>query len=131
MGSARCSPRPPDSGLRTPRHSQERKVILQERKVILVIFYLLLREEWETARSDQIATPTEQEGFVHCCDEVQVEHVRRRYFPAHEEVIALGFDPTQLHAETRYEPGAGGEPERFPHVYGELRRHAVLVVREA
>jgi uncharacterized protein (DUF952 family) len=45
--------------------------------------------------------------------------------------VALAFDPTQLPVETRYEPGAGGEPERFPHVYGALPRESVAFIRDA
>lgn len=93
-----------------------------------MIFYLLLRTDWEIGSSDPVAVPGE-EGFVHCCDERQITDVRRRYLPVDEEVVALAFDPTQLPVETRYEPGAGGEPERFPHVYGALEREFVAFVR--
>jgi uncharacterized protein (DUF952 family) len=90
-----------------------------------VIFYLLPREDWENGRLDPVAVPGEEEGFVHCCDERQVIYVRRHFFPAGQDVVALAFDPTRLPAETRYEPGTGGEPERFPHVYGTLPRDLV------
>ncbi len=92
-----------------------------------MIFYLLPRRDWESGL-DPVALPGEQ-GFVHCCDERQITDVRRRYFPAGEDVVALAFDPAQLPAETRYEPGTGGEPERFPHVYGALPRAFVTSVR--
>jgi uncharacterized protein (DUF952 family) len=93
-----------------------------------MIFYLLARRDWDEGSTGLVAAPGE-EGFVHCCDERQIGDVRRRYFPADEEVLALAFDPTQLEAETRYEPGSGEEPERFPHVYGALRRESVAFVR--
>jgi uncharacterized protein (DUF952 family) len=94
-----------------------------------VIFYLMVRRELESGSADLVAVPDE-EGFVHCCDERPINDVRERYFPADEEVVAVAFDPTQLLAETRYEPGAGGEPERFPHVYGALHREFVALVRD-
>jgi uncharacterized protein (DUF952 family) len=93
-----------------------------------VIFYLMSRRDLEGGSPDVVAAPGE-ERFVHCCDERQIAYVRRRYFPADEEVVALAFDPTRLPVETRYEPGAGGEPERFPHVYGPLRREFAAFVR--
>jgi uncharacterized protein (DUF952 family) len=93
-----------------------------------VIFYLMLRRDLESAGAGQVAAPAD-ERFVHCCDERQIAYVRRRYFPADEEVVALAFDPTRLPAETRYELGSGGEPERFPHVYGPLQRESVTSVR--
>lgn len=92
----------------------------------LVIFHLMLRTD--TRATDSVAEPG-AEGFVHCCDERQIADVRRRYFPLEAEVVAVAFDPTQLPVETRYEPGAGGEPERFPHVYGPLQREYVAFVR--
>lgn len=95
-----------------------------------MIFYLLLRRDWEDGSTDQVATPSE-EGFVHCCEEQQINDVRRRYFQADQEVVALAFDPTQLPVDTRYEPAAGGEPGRFPHVYGALQRDLVAYARGA
>jgi uncharacterized protein (DUF952 family) len=94
-----------------------------------VIFFVLYREEWENLETDLVAAPGDN-GFVHCCEEGQLELVRQRYFPADAELVALAFDPVMLKAETRYEPGSGGEPERCPHVYGELRRECVVFVLE-
>jgi uncharacterized protein (DUF952 family) len=93
-----------------------------------VIFYLMLRRDWESGTADPVAEPRKEEGFVHCCEERQILDVRRRYFPVNEDVVAVAFDPTLLPAETRYEPGTGGEPERFPHVYGALQREFVAFV---
>jgi uncharacterized protein (DUF952 family) len=38
------------------------------------------------------------------------------------------IDPTRLGAETRYEPGSGGEGERFAHVYGPIETSAAIDV---
>jgi uncharacterized protein (DUF952 family) len=95
-----------------------------------VIYYLLLRRDWQNGSPDPVAVPG-GEGFVHCCDERQIADVRRRYFPANEDVVALAFDPTRLLFETRYEPGTGGESERFPHAYGALHRDFIVCVRDA
>jgi uncharacterized protein (DUF952 family) len=92
-----------------------------------VIFYLMLRKDLESG-AGLVAVPAE-EGFVHCCDERQISDVRQRYFPPDEDVVAVAFDPTQLPVETRYEPGAGGEPERFPHVYGALQGDFISFIR--
>lgn len=94
-----------------------------------MIYLLLPLPQWEES-ADPVATPGD-EGFVHCCDERQVAYVRRRYFAQDEKVMILAIDPTQLDAEARYEPGAGGEPERFPHVYGTITRSSVMEAREA
>ncbi len=88
----------------------------------------MLRRDSDSGSPGRVAVPGE-EGFVHCCDERQIADVRRRYFPLDEEVVAVAFDPTQLPVETRYEPGAGGENERFPHVYGALQSQFVAFIR--
>jgi uncharacterized protein (DUF952 family) len=96
-----------------------------------MIYYLLTRQEWDDGRVRDFLVEPGDGGFVHCCDERQIEMVRQTYFPPNQEVLAAGFDPTQLDVETRYEPGSGGESERYPHAYGPLRRQSVEVVRTA
>jgi uncharacterized protein (DUF952 family) len=93
-----------------------------------MIYCLVDAGEWESKRHEPIVALPGEEGFVHCCDRRQIAAVRRNYFPSGSTVVALGVDPTVLAADTRYEPGAGGEPERFPHVYGPLRRADVAEV---
>jgi uncharacterized protein (DUF952 family) len=86
-----------------------------------MIYHLVEKSEREARRNHQhIATPG-PEGFVHCCDERQLAAVKAFYFANDATVVALMVDPTQVEFETRYEPGAGGESERFPHVYGPYR----------
>lgn len=92
-----------------------------------MIFHLLDEAAWR-ASGDSVAEPG-PEGFVHCCDERQLGDVRHRYFPTDAGVVALTLDPTLLSAETRYEPGSAGEPERFPHVYGPIARSDIIDVR--
>lgn len=90
-----------------------------------MIYHLLDPGQWDTTQSrDVVAEPTDQ-GFVHCCDEHQIDGVRRRFFDG-GRVVALALDPTMLAAETRYEPAVDGVGERFPHVYGPLPAHAVI-----
>lgn len=95
-----------------------------------MIFHLLVRQDWHAATADAPVAVPGEDGFVHCCDEAQIAGVRRRWFAPDAEIVAVAFDPTRLPAEIRYEPGAGGELERFPHVYGALPRDRVASVRE-
>jgi uncharacterized protein (DUF952 family) len=56
-----------------------------------VIFHLLVRHDWDAATGDaRVASPGE-DGYVHCCDEGQIADVRRRWFAADAEVVALAF----------------------------------------
>ena len=86
-----------------------------------MIYYLIAQRDWEQVSHSkaEVASPG-SEGFVHCCDDGQTSHVRAMYFPADQHIVALTVDPTRLSSETRYEPGSGGESERFPHVYGPI-----------
>ena len=94
-----------------------------------MIFHLLARQDWNGATADAPVAKPGEDGYVHCCDEGQIAGVCQRWFAPGAEIVAVAFDPTRLPAETRYEPGAGGEPERFPHVYGALPRDQVAFVR--
>jgi uncharacterized protein (DUF952 family) len=93
-----------------------------------MIYCLMDAKEWESKQHQSIVAIPGPEGFVHCCDTGQMAFVRRNHFPSGLSVVALGVDPVVLDAETRYEPGSGGEPERFPHVYGPIRREDVAEV---
>jgi uncharacterized protein (DUF952 family) len=95
-----------------------------------MMYCLIAENDWEQAKdSDAEAASPGVEGFVHCCDERQVQYVRTTYFAVSSAVVALAIDPTRLSSETRYELGSAGEPERFPHVYGPIHVSEVVGVR--
>ena len=95
-----------------------------------MIYHLLLAREWESRKQSATVAIPGQDEFLHCCDERQLAPVREAYFPSRSKVVALGVDPTLLSSETRYEPGNGGEVERFPHVYGPIRASDVISILE-
>jgi uncharacterized protein (DUF952 family) len=94
-----------------------------------MIFLLAMRATWERGGDTAPLVSPDTDPFVHGCDEAQIEFVYRSYFSGETDVLALGLDPTRLDAETRYEPGSRGEPQRFPHVYGPIHRADVVEVR--
>ena len=93
-----------------------------------MIFCLMDAEEWDSWQHESLVAVPGPESFVHCCDKQQMAFVRESYFPTGSTVVALSIDPTALDCETRYEPGSAGELERFPHVYGSIRRADVVEV---
>jgi uncharacterized protein (DUF952 family) len=93
-----------------------------------MIIYLMDAEDWDSRRHESLVALPGPEGFVHCCDKHQMGLVREDRFPTGLTVVALSIDPTALDSETRYEPGSGGERERFPHVYGSIRHTDVVEV---
>jgi uncharacterized protein (DUF952 family) len=95
-----------------------------------VIYHLVERQTWVEQQAEPFIAVPGPEGFVHCCDNRQIHRVRTDFFPPGARLVALALDPTLLDVETRYEPGVGGEPERFPHVFGPIARAAVQRVIE-
>jgi uncharacterized protein (DUF952 family) len=96
-----------------------------------VIFYIVEAAEWALKRGDHDVAMPGLDGLVHCCDEGQLAAVAANYFPVGASLVALAVDPTKLESETRYEPGAGGEAERFPHVFGPISAKDVVAVSPA
>jgi len=90
-----------------------------------LIYYLVEDSLDPNPTGDSVIEPG-PDGFVHCCDERQIHEVRKAYFPPGTRVLAVVVDPTRLSSETRYEPGSGGEAERFAHVYGPIQKSAVV-----
>jgi uncharacterized protein (DUF952 family) len=54
----------------------------------------------------------------------------KAYFHPDAHVRAVVIEPRRLGVEPRYQPGSGGEGERFAHVYGPIEASAVTDVIE-
>lgn len=94
-----------------------------------MIFHVVEAAAWAARQHEPELAAPGPDGFVHCCDERQLAHVRAHHFAPGADVVALEIDPTQLDCETRYEPGSLGEAERFAHVYGPIPTAAVRSVQ--
>jgi uncharacterized protein (DUF952 family) len=69
-----------------------------------------------------------QDGYVHLSTASQVRETAAKHFAGREDLVLLDVALDRLDAGTlRWEPSRGGA--LFPHVYGALRRSAVLRVR--
>jgi uncharacterized protein (DUF952 family) len=97
------------------------------------IFHITTTEAWE--RAGQAGTYTistrgltlEQEGFIHCSLEEQVEGVRQRSYDDLDDVVLLTIDTDRLAAPWRVEQ-LPGVPQAYPHIYGTLNLDAVIDV---
>ncbi|MFZ9566273.1 MAG: DUF952 domain-containing protein [Vulcanococcus sp.] len=135
------------SGLLPLQHALERFVSSPELRQIMEppwaqrsawrspgwLYHLALRTDWIAAKQAgeyRISTrgrSLEQVGFVHLSAAHQVAATAERFYgdlPA-GELLLLSLDPRQL-ADVRLEP-APGSGELFPHLYGPLPLHAVLL----
>ena len=101
------------------------------------IFHIATAADWAEARqSGSYTTSTRgrslaEEGFIHASRADQWEGVRERFYADVEEpLVLLEVDTDLLDVPWVEEPPAPGVAETFPHVYGPVRREAVVGVRE-
>ena len=94
---------------------------------------MALPEDWDSARAAgeyRVSTrgmTLDQQGFIHCSYPNQIETVANAFYHDVAELVLLHIEPTLLDdAEVKLEPGANGESELFPHVYGPIPTAAVI-----
>lgn len=99
-----------------------------------MIFHVALPDDWAAARAGGTYTVStrgvtlDQEGFIHCSYDHQLEGVANRFYGDDEALVLLTIDPDLLDAEVGVvvEPPADGVDELFPHVYGPIALRAVV-----
>lgn len=94
-----------------------------------VIYHLAIRAEWDEAvaagepyRRSTVGKSLDDEGFIHCSFDHQVDATASGYYAGRDDVVVLTIDTGLLAAEVRIEAG-------FPHIYGELPLGAVVDAR--
>ena len=101
----------------------------------MLIFHLALPDDWaeaQRARSYTVSTrgvTLEQEGFIHCSREDQVDATRRAFYADVDDLLLLTIDPARLTSPWQVDELPGGES--FPHIYGPLNLEAVVAVAPA
>jgi len=92
------------------------------------IYHLALRHAWEAAgeegtvyRRSTIDRSLDDEGFIHCSSQDQVQGVADRFYRGRTDVLLLTIDTSKVRAEIRTE-------NLFPHIYGPLPVEAVVRV---
>ena len=97
------------------------------------IFHIALPIEWAEAQETGAYTIStrgltlEQQGFIHCSKEDQVEPVRSAFYDDLPDLLLLTIDTDLLDSPWQYDEVPGGE--EFPHIYGPLNVDAVVDVR--
>lgn len=92
--------------------------------------HLIEPSDWRTALADGAVRPPSlaETGFVHLSTPEQVHLPAAVLFPGRRDLALLVVDPARLADPVRWEPGAHGEAELFPHLYGPLPVTAVVAV---
>ncbi len=89
-----------------------------------MIYHIAIKAEWESQAHEPEYAPKryQEDGFIHCSEQHQLEVVASRHFQGRVDLLLLEIVPTRLEPETRYEQGS---KEKFPHIYGRINRDAV------
>ena len=92
--------------------------------------HLIEPSAWRAALADGAVRPPSlaEVGFVHLSTPEQVHLPAAVLYPGRRDLVLLVVDPTRLPDPVRLEPGAHGEAQLFPHLYGPLPTGAVVAV---
>ncbi|WP_369795555.1 DUF952 domain-containing protein [Synechococcus sp. GFB01] len=101
------------------------------------LYHLALRREWQAACGEGVyrrstrGRSLEEVGFIHLSSAHQLQGTAESFYDdlSADELLLLILDPQHLAAaglELRYEQ-APPNGDRFPHLYGALPLHAVLL----
>lgn len=93
------------------------------------IYHITKAADWETAKhaGSYFHPSLQQEGFIHCAQEQQVEGVLQRYFHGQDSLVKLTIDTEKLISRLVYD-WSPSTADTFPHIYGEINTDAVIEV---
>jgi uncharacterized protein (DUF952 family) len=90
------------------------------------IFHITSKADWELAKKNGFyeAPALKEEGFIHCCNENQVEDILGKYYSNRIDIIGLKIETEKLTSQYIFEWSPSLE-QTFPHVYGPINIDAV------
>jgi uncharacterized protein (DUF952 family) len=94
--------------------------------------HMAMPDDWAAAqrageyRMSTRGVTLEQEGFIHCSFDEQVEGTANRFYADVDELVLLRIDPALLDSTVVVEPPFPGAVELFPHVYGPIPLASVI-----
>lgn len=97
------------------------------------IYHLVDTTYLENFRQEQGASATyfpatfEEEGFIHCCTEAQIEKVLPRYFSDIPKVKMIVVATKEIPSPIKYE--AGADQDLYPHIYGGIPVQAISAIK--
>ena len=93
------------------------------------LLHVAVEAEYEARRSAPSHAPEAMaaEGFIHCCRPEQLAGVLERYYRERDDLLLLALDEAAV-ADVLKEEDTTGRGERFPHLYGEIPRSAILSI---
>jgi uncharacterized protein (DUF952 family) len=94
-----------------------------------IIYHITTKPEWQAAQAkgSYEAFSLNEEGYIHCSEERQVEEVLERYFKGKKDLVKLQIDSEKLASPLIYDWSPSIE-DTFPHIYGPINLEAVVDV---
>jgi uncharacterized protein (DUF952 family) len=99
------------------------------------IFHLALPDDWTAAfatgeyRMSTRGVTLEEEGFIHCSTEAQLQDTANRFYRDLDRLVVLTIDQQLVPSPIVFEPPTPDLDVLFPHIYGPLPIAAVNVAR--
>jgi uncharacterized protein (DUF952 family) len=96
-----------------------------------MIYHITTRDNWERAKREGFyeIPSLKEEGFIHCCEEQQVDGVLQRYYAGKTDLLKLMIDTSKLTNRFVFEWSPSTQ-DTFPHIYGPINLDAVCSVEE-
>ena len=93
------------------------------------IYHVTSLKEWEVAKLKNEYTPVnyEQDGFIHCSIEKQIDGVLDRFYKGQIGLVKLKIEKAKVQRPVLFEL-AEDLNELFPHIYGALNIDSVVEV---
>lgn len=94
-----------------------------------MIIHIISEEDWKRAQTLGAHSPSslDDEGFIHCSTQEQVNWVANSFFKGHTDLLLLYIDAEKVKERIVYEDTAN-TGMLFPHIYGPLNLDAVIRV---
>lgn len=95
------------------------------------IYHVTTKKEWEAALEKKCYLPAnfEQDGFIHCSIDRQVEGVLDRFYKGQNGLVKLKIEKVKVQRPILFELAVDLD-ELFPHIYGPLNLDSVVEVTE-
>lgn len=95
----------------------------------MIVYKICTKELWEETERTGVfpGMPVDhRDGFVHLSTETQNAGTIRKYFHGQRGLVLLGVDADKLGDALRWENSGTGRRGSFPHLYGTLKREAIV-----
>lgn len=93
------------------------------------IFHICTSESWKAQdNSKEYVHPSlENEKFIHCSEQHQLQGVLNRYFQNQQNLLLLEINTEKVIPNIIYEKAPNGDI--FPHIYGPLNKDAIISIQ--